>query len=274
MTANTAANNPGGKPILDIGEFARVWSQGGTITLVATYPGHKLNAVTYDHDEADAGARAFVEVHQEDGANIYFTVNQTHGPISKKTAKTDMAAARAVWADIDPQDVEERKPGGWARERQRLLALATELAADPDFPPTIIIDSGNGIQPIWRLAEGYPLDGPNGEATRQIEAICRDIETALGGDNTFNVDRILRLPGTWNFPSATKKAKGRDTSQAKVLCWSGIEYSVAQLKELRDRLIAKAGLSSASQEQATKPLASKGEAAARNTLSSDHRRIA
>src|SRR3712207_7341174 len=43
----------------------------------------------------------------------------------------------------DPRETEELKPGGWDQERQRLLALQKKLAADPDFPPTVIIDSGN-----------------------------------------------------------------------------------------------------------------------------------
>jgi hypothetical protein len=171
MTSNPAASSPSNEPILDIGEFAEFWSEGGNLTLVAIHPGNRLPASTFGHDEAYDGARDFAEVHQEDKANIYFTVNQTHGPIEKKPAKSDMAFARAVWADLDPQEVEERKPGGWDRERQRLFALADELAADPDCPPTVIIDSGNGIQLIWRLAEMYPLDGPDGEATRRIEAM-------------------------------------------------------------------------------------------------------
>src|SRR4051794_717922 len=127
MTANAAANDQGSEPVLDIEEFARTLSDGGSLTMVAIYLSGKLIAQTYDHKEAAANACDFAEVHQEQGANIYFAPNQTHGPISTKPAKKHMALARAVWADIDPREDEELKPGGWDRERQRLLALGDEL---------------------------------------------------------------------------------------------------------------------------------------------------
>ena len=52
-----------------------------------------------------------------------------------------------------------------------------------------MIDSGNGIQPIWRL--GDPLDADE-EYVPQIERLGRRIEAALGGvENTCNIDRVL-----------------------------------------------------------------------------------
>jgi hypothetical protein len=217
MTISAIPYNQGGKPNIGAVEFALYWSKGGPFTPIAICPSGQLIGRTFDHDEIMAGVRKFIEFHQGNQANIYFVPNQTDGPVLTKPAKTNMAVAWAVWADIDPREAEELKPGGWDRERQRILAQAAELAADPDFPPTVIIDSGNGIQPIWRLAEPHSLDGPNGEATRRIEELSKTIGKALGGDNTFNTDRILRMPGTLNFPYGKKKAKGRSITHARVL---------------------------------------------------------
>jgi hypothetical protein len=56
-----------------------------------------------------------------------------------------MVAALCRFADIEPAD--EHFP--FADERVRLSRFAMQLAADADFPPAVIIDSGNGIQPLW-----------------------------------------------------------------------------------------------------------------------------
>jgi hypothetical protein len=98
MTASAAASNPGSGPIPETGEFAEFWSEGDSFTVVAIYSGAKrrdgLTAVTYVHDEAAAGACDFAEVHQEQGAGIYFVPNQTHGPIETKPGKEDMQGNR------------------------------------------------------------------------------------------------------------------------------------------------------------------------------------
>ena len=87
-----------------------------------------------------------------------------------------------------------------------LLALAAELAELP-WPPTVIIDSGNGIAPLWQLEAVLPNVEEHQGA---IEALGRRIEKALGGiENTSNIDRLLRLPGPINLPDAKKLGKGR-----------------------------------------------------------------
>ncbi|QQP88148.1 hypothetical protein IGS68_19080 [Skermanella sp. TT6] len=253
MTISAFPYDHGGAPNLGAVEFALYWSKGNPFTLIAIYPSGKLIGRTLNPDEIEAGVPKFVKFHQENQANIYFVPNQTHGPVSTKPAKSHMAAALAVCVDIDPREAEELKPGGWDRERQRILAQADELAADPDCPPTVIIDSGNGVQLFWRFAEPCPLDGPNGEATRRNEALAKAIGKALGGDNTFNTDRIMRMPGTLNFPHGKKKDKGRGITQARVLWLGGGEYSPDQLEALPDRLFAEWGPSAFSEEATDLP---------------------
>ena len=51
--------------------------------------------------------------------------------------------------------------------------------------------------------------------TERVEAENRAIDAALGGDATFNIDRLLRLPGTLNFPNRKKRAKGRQVARAQ-----------------------------------------------------------
>jgi hypothetical protein len=85
---------------------------------------------------------------------IYWTANVCRPNLMKKAQKRDVQLLRAVWADLDPLDAAEQDDQRRDREteRERLYGLATELQSHP-YPPTVVIDSGNGIQPIWRLAE-------------------------------------------------------------------------------------------------------------------------
>lgn len=117
--------------------------------------------------------------------NLYFTVNTTtkHG----KPTKADISAARFAHVDIDPPDT-----GEWDRD----AALMSLLSQNP----TVVIDSGNGFQGLWRLNRDTP----------HVETINQGIAAALGADSrVWNIDRLFRVPGTINIPNATKLAKGR-----------------------------------------------------------------
>ena len=102
-----------------------------------------------------------------------------------------------------------------------------------DTPPSFIVDSGNGIQPVWLLAD--PIEA-NEEYRQAAESLCAQIEAALGAKGTHNVDRLLRVPGTRNFPNAKKRALGRDETQARLLCWTWCRYSWTDLEQLAEHL--------------------------------------
>ena len=78
---------------------------------------------------------------------------------------------------------------------------------------TAIVDSGNGIQGLWRLTK--PILLPEEEAQRKpiiadVEARSAALMLRLGSKaGTQNIDRILRVPGTINLPNEAKKAAGR-----------------------------------------------------------------
>ena len=88
------------------------------------------------------------------------------------------------------------------------------------MPPSVIIDSGNGLRPLWAVAR-EPLTP---EALARVEAENRAVEAALGAAGTHDVSRLLRLPGTMNFPNRTKLARGRGVARARVLFQGGRAY--------------------------------------------------
>lgn len=133
------------------------------------------------------------------GRNVYWTTNRVAANCNKKPDKSDIVGVRFAHIDIDPP-----KAGG-ALDK---LQTQTELLS-LSFPPTLIIDSGGGLQAFWRLA------GPASAA--EVEAVNRSLAERLGGDHCHNIDRLMRLPGTVNYPNANKRAAGRTPSLAKVI---------------------------------------------------------
>jgi hypothetical protein len=106
--------------------------------------------------------------------------------------------------------------------------LAEGAANDPQCPPTLTIDSGGGLQLIWHLKPAIPAE----DNIERAEGIGRTIATRYGGDNTWNADRIMRLPGTVNVPTAAKAKQGRKPATATVLVEYSTDktYTLAQLE--------------------------------------------
>jgi putative DNA primase/helicase len=166
---------------------------------------------------------------------IYWTVNVCRPNLMKKAQKRDVRFLRAVWADLDPLDHprlgERARTGPEERERLRLLAEELERL---ESPPTIVIDSGNGVQAIWRLTN--PIE-THDEYIIEIERLGRRIECALGGlENTNNIDRVLRLPGTINLPNARKRELGRVPMPTGIIYETGRLYSWRDLEALAANL--------------------------------------
>ena len=182
-----------------------------------------------------AEAQAFVSEHNGK-RNLYYLVNPTKHDMDKKAAKLDIAAIEYCLADLDPKADE-------ASEVARARYLG-QLNGTFEPKPTAIVNSGNGIQCLWQLAEPidltiYPLaqdkDGKRilgPEAQRIVddaEARIKEIMIRLGAEpGTQNIDRILRLPGTVNLPNKVKRDKGRVECPTELLEFSGAGYSLDQ----------------------------------------------
>jgi hypothetical protein len=202
-------------PALSIAEceqFIRFWMEVTDthhITLVAILPDSQVVHAKTFTDEVLESACTWIADHQRSGRNIHFQPNPTPPNCARKPRKVDMVGVTCRFADVDPDDEHHQL----ADERDRLRRLADHLASDPTIAPTVIIDSGSGIQTLWAVTH-EPLD----EAVlSRVEAETRDIEAALGAGGTHNIDRLLRLPGTVNYPNAAKRRLGRGVSRARLI---------------------------------------------------------
>ena len=109
------------------------------------------------------------------GRNVYWTTNRVAENCNRKPGKADIVSARFAHIDIDPPKV------GGALDKLQTQAELLSLSV----PPTLIIDSGGGLQAFWRLA-GRP-------SVEDVEAVNRSLAERLLGDNCHNIDRLNNL---------------------------------------------------------------------------------
>lgn len=137
--------------------------------------------------------------------NIYFHVNPTIRMMSSKAGKEHIRAMEYLHVDLDPRPGEDMQS-----EKKRFLRLLTEKLPGGVPVPTFVIDSGAGYHAYWALDKPFDIDGDAGKCD-EAERYNQQLEAEFGGDHCWNVDRILRLPGTINRPDQKKRDKGRTT---------------------------------------------------------------
>ena len=165
-----------------------------------------------------------IQKRQARGSNVYYSVNrpcpawEQRGYRGKCNAD-DIIAIRALAFDIDFTVKKDSE-------------LVKALLAFIDTPligalrPSLVIDSGGGIQLIYLLRQIVDVR-TNPDKRRAVTDLASDFEALLGSqvqssrpikiDNMSNVDRVMRLPGTVNFPKAEKIAKGQTEALAHIL---------------------------------------------------------
>ncbi len=148
------------------------------------------------------------------GYNLYFCPNEPRRRTSKKPRKADIEGIRAVYADVDAKD---------GRTSEQAWGAILALPA----PPSLTIMTGGGFQPVWLLKEPVPASA---ETALQAEAISGRIAELSLGDPVGNIDRILRVPFTLNFPTAKKRAAGRTPCPAGLVVLSvAPQYTLEEL---------------------------------------------
>jgi len=176
----------------------------GPTTLVAIHPDSNdpPRGCWMDEGSTDRAAQ-WAERYNRSGWNLYFTANLPRARTSNKPDKDAMEAVRCFYADIDAKD------GRTLRDCE-LTLRALPLA------PSLIIASGGGYQPIWLLDR--PRSIADAGVREWAEGVGRRIMKVAGGDAVWNVDRILRVPFTTNYPNEKKRRAGR------IVCCSGLAF--------------------------------------------------
>lgn len=215
-------------------DFLREFHPGGSWTLTCIDPDSKAIDTRTFSDVLPM--RSWLERWNGE-RNIYFGVNPTMRPLTKKAAREDIKEVAYLHVDVDPRagdDLEE--------EQARIKALVTTGLPDGVPPPTFVVFSGGGYQAFWKLKEPIAVDGDVDKA-EDAKLYNVWLERAFGADSCHNVDRIMRVPGTCNLPDARKVAKGRTKVEAEVVvsepglvydlsCFDKAEYRAAAQRKV------------------------------------------
>jgi Family of unknown function (DUF5906) len=197
----------------------------GQLTAATIDPLDKQSSVpckTFTMPQQAAQAEAWVSEVNAQGRNCYFHTNVSD-ITNRRLSKLDVKAARFVWADIDP-DIKQF--GSYEKARGYLNSLIPSLIEHA----SIIIDSGNGLQVLYRLAPAHDIRDQ--ESKEEYEIVNRAVAKRWNADSTQDCSRILRLPGTLNYPSQSKIDKGYPStpSIAKIIYCSATEYTLESIQ--------------------------------------------
>ena len=190
----------------------------GLLNLVAIIPDEKPTGKTFEMPAEAKAATDWAADRNKEGMNVYFTVNPVKTRISGKPSKRDIAAAEYTHVDIDPSVTE-----GYEVGRRLLLENMVPELKGFEPSPALIVDSGNGLGAFWRI---------DGGSIEQVEQINLQLIQRFGGDaGTHNIDRLMRLPGTRNYPTKKKLAKGylSEPGEAKLLDTSNVQCAAEEL---------------------------------------------
>ena len=128
-------------------DFLEYLRPRGPWVLSAIVPDGAIETITA---RAAAEVRAFVRKHGGN-RNLYYSVNPPRRDLASKAAKTDIAAIEYALADLD------LNPGEASLEaKTRYLEQLKTFKPKP----TAMVDSGNGIQLLWRLEVPIILPAP------------------------------------------------------------------------------------------------------------------
>lgn len=188
-----------------------------------------------------AGVERFIHTAYKKGWNVYYTVNPTLRPMEKKPKRIDVAEIRFLHVDVDPRkpepDEREDMAAFLAREHERIGNLFGDKLPEGIPMPTVLVHSGGGFNALWLLASPLPIpDGTDEERLKIADGhkhYNRELERKFKADNCHNIDRVLRLPGTVNFPNHVKIAAGRtEPTLARLIFWEADRvYPITMFKQ-------------------------------------------
>lgn len=146
--------------------------------------------------------------------NVYATANEARAgaPRDIKLADEDVGTYRVFFVDIDLN-----RDNGDTRTKSEVIAEQ----AGSDYPPALIIDSGNGIWFVWVLKTPATVESIDGasQAAGLIERFKSDASCK-------EPSRLMRLAGTINrkagFPDALARvvtASGPKTTPEEIAAW-------------------------------------------------------
>lgn len=200
------------------------------LEFLASLPGSMIDLTAISADTGKIRGRTFAKGNASDRTNcalwieqatakrfgVYFNINslgvrlgidKRNGETIQKANEPDVTMLNAFHVDGDvSKDIGD--PTAFAEAKAELLRAIQGM----NKPPSIIIDSGNGYGLFWMLRKGIKVTAANRDQLKAINIALRDAVRSMPGgsaDACQNLDRVMRMPFTINYPNAAKLKRGR-----------------------------------------------------------------
>lgn len=178
-----------------------------------------------------------------DASGIYvrMTTLRNHPPQGQRGLSADTHEVVALSADLDFGDIGHRGAPPHPLRRPRDVAEALALLAETRLPaPTLVVNSGGGLYPIWRLTDPWPVDSEDDQRVAhdlnfRWNGHIANVARRLGLHHAPGISelaRVLRLPGTVNLKDPDHPRP------CTVLSADGPTYTVEQLQRHLDDAIS------------------------------------
>jgi len=169
-------------------------------------------------------------------ANVYAGMTTRFDDSSSE--RWNVQATQCLWAELDPP----KKDGSGEPLRMSVDEISEfkkagfKKLSEFEPRPSAIIDSGNGLHAIWVLDQA--LDLVEDKMKQALEEALIGITISLGPDADLAVTectRVMRAPGTTNFPNAAKTKLGRIPALCSVIEWEpSRRYSFSEFDKFRE----------------------------------------
>lgn len=139
---------------------------------------------------------------QAKGSNIWHGVclRKEKPAKNKRGEAKDVIAIPGIWFDLDV-----RGPGHAEKNLPETFEEALDFLASLPLKPTLIVFTGGGLQPYWLFPEPMRLSTEaDWNRAKNLSERWQRFVLAIGRergwklDNTSDLPRVLRLPGTYN----------------------------------------------------------------------------
>jgi hypothetical protein len=185
---------------------------------------------TYSFDGANKAAAHAVAAGAETDVYIAAGLAPKGPSVSLKRVRAEQVIAiPGVWADLDVVGGPEQKTNA-APDRDAAISLADSI-----LEPTVLVNSGYGIQAWWLFDEPLRVDEETAPLVRAFQDALRAEarERGFSIDYTHDMSRLMRVPGTFNHKGGTRKP-------VELLSYEGKHYEYVQIREVIHGFMASA----------------------------------
>jgi hypothetical protein len=165
--------------------LSAVQPEQGWYAVVGIKGDSKQQEIVETREEFDDWVAHFVRTKR----NVFFGVAKYKDGTSR--AKTNVQALKAFWLDIDCGEGKD-----YPTQAEGLTALQ-QFCKTVGLPRPTTVNSGRGVHVYWALTDEITREQWEPVAKR-LKEVCK-AQGLLADNNCFEVARILRVPGTFNF---------------------------------------------------------------------------